>query len=125
MITRFLLLSRCAPLFWLGLGFFDYGIARCRRDHCLQGASGRFSARLGHARRCTQHGQKGRHAAANLLGGHRPRRVLPGLTHCLDERASQHQVLLHNRHDLCPALKLFWGTQARLVAIRTWCFSKR
>src|SRR5579884_3388602 len=108
-------LGRFEPLCGLGLGFFDDREARSLANLSAFGPPGRFSARLGSASRGPQGGKKFRHAPPHLLRGDGARGALPGLTTGLDQGASQQQVIVGNRHNLGPAFKLLWGSQARCV----------
>src|SRR5712691_13338974 len=104
-----------APLFRRRFGLFDHWVAHgwvYLRTHC---STGRFSAWLGWLSRCTQSGQKWSHGSTNLLRGHGTRRTLPGLALGLEQGTSQYQQIMHNGHDLRPALKLLRRAQARLV----------
>src|SRR5438067_5082234 len=109
------LLGLFAPLFGRGFGLFDHRMAYSRVYLRAHRSTGRFSAWLGRPSRSAQCRQKWSHRSTNLLWGHRTGRSLPGLALGWEQRTSEHQQIVHNGHDLRPALKLLRRAQARLV----------
>jgi hypothetical protein len=81
----------------------------------LLGASGCFSAWLRGSSRGTQLEQKRWHSEASLRQGQHRAARLPRAVHCLNQRTSQHQLVVHTGHHLRPAFRLLGGAQARLI----------
>src|SRR5690348_4250189 len=79
------------------------------------GPAFRFSARFGGAGRGSQLCQQFVEPATHLLQGHRTVLALPGTQLRFDQRASQHQMVMSNRHQVTPPFKLLRGAQ-------TWFF---
>src|SRR6266566_1286246 len=84
-------------------------IARSRLRSKPFGPSGRFTAWLARACRCTNLQQNRWHHATHLLWGHRTISTLPWPMQCLPKLACQIQLVQHQRHQPTPALKLLRG----------------
>src|SRR5258706_3215061 len=76
-------------------------------------AAFRFSAQLDRLGRGSQTRQQFANPASHLLRGGHPLLVFPRTQFRFDHRTRQNHLIVGNRHDQAPALKLLWSTQAR------------